>query len=112
MNTSLDVQRSHEKRSLSPARDQTPIGDEDSSINLLQQKKKMRQMKQEIQNVLDASASQGNYDAFQIDDEFIDKKVCKITFNENDNMVKNGRITIKNRVKPFKVDIQKVNLAL
>ena len=94
MNTSLDVQRSNQKRSSSPAKAETPIENEENSVNLLQQKKKMRQMKQEIQNVLDASATMGNYDAFQIDDEYIDKKVCKITFNENDNMVKNGRITI------------------
>ena len=55
MNTSLDVQRSNQKRSSSPAKAETPIENEENSVNLLQQKKKMRQMKQEIQNVLDAS---------------------------------------------------------
>ena len=64
MNTSLDVQRSNQKRSSSPAKAETPIENEENSVNLLQQKKKMRKMKQEIQNVLDASATMGNYDAF------------------------------------------------
>lgn len=111
MNTSLDAERSNARQSLSPSKEAIPLEDDRNSVNLLHQKKKMRQMKQEIQNVLDASASMGNYDAFQIDDEIIDKKICKISFNENDNMVKNGRITIQNRIKPFKIDIQKFNLA-
>ena len=76
------------------------------------QKKQMRILKCNLQNVINIQAQQGNFEAFNIQDETIDRRIVKVKFNENDNMIKLGRIAIKNRVKPFTLEITKHNMTL
>ena len=78
--------------------------------DLLFQKKAMRLLKNDVQNIMNTQAQKGDFQAFKIEDESIDKKVIKIPFNEQDSMIKIGRIAIKNRVKSFNIDVHKYNM--
>ena len=55
-------------------------------------------------------AKKGEYQAFRIDEECIDKKIVKISFNEHDQMVTIGRIAIKNRIRGFQIEVKKFNM--
>lgn len=75
--------------------------------NIIKQMKIMRQMKQEIQNVLDNKSSFNVFDAFNVEEEDFEKKILKVGMGENDNLVQVGRIKVKNRVKAFTVNVYK-----
>ena len=70
----------------------------------------MRILRCNLQNVINIQAQLGNFEAFNIQDEVIDRRTAKIKFNETDNMIKLGRIAIRNRVRPFSLEITKFNM--
>ena len=76
-------------------------------MNLNQQKKLMRQMKQEIQGLCPEQGAGKKCEAFQVDEEDFSQHVEKIPITENDNLVKVGRLKIKNRIKSFTVVFSK-----
>lgn len=90
----------------SPTKD-IDIGNDETSKNLFVQKKEMRHMRQQISSVLYASIQNQGFDAFDIEDEAIDKIVEKISFDENESMIKQGRLLIKNRIKRFNIIVNK-----
>lgn len=49
---------------------------------LLFQKKAMRLLRNDVENIIRTHDEKVGFSAFQIDDESIDKKVIKISFNE------------------------------
>lgn len=75
--------------------------------HIMKQMKIMRQMKQEIANVLDNKSSYNLFEAFNVEDEDFEKRVVKVGMGDHDNLVQTGRIKVKGRVKPFHVLVSK-----
>ena len=63
-----------------------------------------------MQDVLNVQAQEGDFRAFSVEDDSIDRKVAKVNFSESDDLMQLGRIAIKNRIKPFRIEVTKHNL--
>ena len=83
------------------------LANDETTKNLFVQKKEMRHMKQQISSVLFGSIQNNNFDAFDIEDESIEKIIEKISFDESESMIKQGRVLIKNRIKRFNIIVNK-----
>jgi hypothetical protein len=67
-------------------------------------------MKSELKAVLDGHQNTGDYEAFDLSDESAEQEVLRVSFNEDDNPIKFGRILIQNRIRSFNIFFSKTNL--